>query len=171
MNTIKVKLEDLDIAVTEVLRNSKGIKNLYQGQYELLQYLFGDENIFYTSSTNSGKTLPGVIFPEVMKKLNNMGYSFTQTPRVLFLTELNSIQMSLVVNMRMIGIVCDVISKNNVRNLLTSDISVLFVSPEVLKNSEVTQALLQYRSNFVLKIVDEAHLGIRVAISIMNREM
>jgi len=159
MNMMKVTLKDLDIAVNDVLKNLRGIQSLYQGQFELLQYLFEDENIFYTSSTNSGKTLPGVIFPEVMKKLNNMGYSFPQTPRILFLTALNSIQMSLVVNMSMIGVVCDVISKNNVKNLLASDTSVLFVSPEVLKNSEVTQALLQCRSDFVLKIVDEAHLG------------
>ena len=68
-------------AVGEVVNELVGISNLYPGQYELLDALMRDQNIFYTSSTNSGKTLPGVIFPEILKKLNNLGYNFPKHPQ------------------------------------------------------------------------------------------
>ena len=42
---------------------------------------------------------------------------------------------------------------------LESDTAVLFISPEVFKIPAVTKNLLDHRTNFVLKVVDEAHLG------------
>ena len=80
-------------------------------------------------------------------------------PKVLFVTALNSLQASLVTSMTDLGILCGVLDKENANVLLDSEVSVLFVGPEVLKQQKVTQALLKHRSNFVCKVVDEAHLG------------
>ena len=158
--TMNVDHSDLEVAIKQVVANLHGVEELYPGQLALLNQLFQDDNIFYTSSTNSGKTLPTVIFPDVIKKLNVMGYSFPLKPKVLFLTALNSIQLSLMVTLKNLGIICDSMNSENADTLLSSDISVLFISPETLKVHEVTKALLQFRSDFVLKVVDEAHLGI-----------
>ena len=146
-------------AVGEVVNELVGISNLYPGQYELLDALMRDQNIFYTSSTNSGKTLPGVIFPEILKKLNNLGYNFPRHPKVLFLTALNSIKLSLLSNVKSLGILCGSVTCDNVKDIMASEATVFFISPEVIKIPEVTTALLRHRSEFVLKVVDEAHLG------------
>ena len=150
----------LDKAIQAVLENLVGITSLYPNQHELLAALFENENIFYTDSTNSGKTLPAVIFPEILKNLNGQGYyMFPSKPKLLFVTALNSLKLSLVNNTKAIGIDCAAVTTENVRNLLESDTSVLFISPEVLKVPAVTQTLLNQRSAFVLKVVDECHLG------------
>ena len=101
MNVTKV---DFDRAVSEVVEELKGINSLYAGQYDLLHSLMKNENIFYTSSTNSGKTLPGVIYPSVLKKLNSLGYNFPSRPKVLFLTALNSIKLSILSNVKGLGL-------------------------------------------------------------------
>ena len=151
---------DLDKAIRSILNNLKGIESLYTGQLELLSCLLQeDSNIFYTSSTNSGKTLPTVILPSIMKELNTLGYCFPKNPKVLFLTALNSIQMSLMVTMEKIGVACESLNSENAKYLLKNGPDVIFISPETLKISEVTRVLLEHRSDFVLKIIDEAHLG------------
>ena len=155
----EVSLLHLDIAIQSVLENLVGITSLYPNQHELLTALFQNENVFYTDSTNSGKTLPAVIFPEILKNLNRQGYKFPSKPKLLFVTALNSLKLSLVNNTKAIGIDCAAVTTENVRNLLESDTSVLFISPEVLKVPAVTQTLLHQRSAFVLKVVDECHLG------------
>ena len=156
---IYVAAEDLSTAIRSVVDNLVGIDELYPSQRELIQALVDNENVFYTGSTNSGKTLPTVMFPNVLKKLNSMGYSFPVAPKILFITALNSLQLSLVHNTKALGIKCEVLTSKNAPALLTSEVSVIFVSPEVLKLPLVTKQLLAQRKAFVLKVVDEAHLG------------
>ena len=62
-------------------------------------------------------------------------------------------------NVKALGIDCEAMTSENVESLLDSTTSVIFISPEVLKQPAVTQTLLLNRSKFVLKVVDEAHLG------------
>ena len=156
---VHVNEADFKKAIDNVMVNLTGIDDLYPGQYDLLEALMKNENIFYTSATNSGKTLPAVMYPEVLKHLSSMGYEFPRNPRVLFVTQLNSIKLSLLNNVQGLGISCESVSNENVNTLMDSDTSVLFISPEVLKSQEVTKVLLKHRSDFVLKVVDEAHLG------------
>ena len=151
--------EDLDKAIADVLEGVQGIRELYPNQRELLATLFENENIFYTDSTNSGKTLPTVLFPEIIKKLNIAGYNFPENPKVLFVTALNSLQLSLVNNVKALELDCDIVTSDNIDILINSDTSVLFISPETLKLPAVTEALLLKRKSFVLKVVDECHLG------------
>ena len=151
--------EDLDKAIADVLEGVRGISELYPNQRELLATLFENDNIFYTDSTNSGKTLPTVLFPEIIKKLNIAGYNFPENPKVLFVTALNSLQLSLVNNVKALELDCDIVTSDNIDILINSDTSVLFISPETLKLPAVTEALLLKRKSFVLKVVDECHLG------------
>ena len=155
----EVSSSDLQDAIQVVLKNLSDITDLYPNQYQLLSTLFENENIFFTSSTNSGKTLPAVIFPAILKQLNSVGYKFPTNPKLLFLTALNSLKLSLVNNVKRLGIDCEAVTRENIQNLLESDTSVLFISPEILKLPPVTKLLLNYRSSFVLKVVDECHLG------------
>ena len=155
----EIRSVDIEAAVQSVLAKIPGISDLYPNQKEILSVLFQHENIFYTSSTNSGKTLPTVIFPLVLNELSSIGYEFPPNPKLLFITALNSLQLSLVNNVKTLGIDCDAVTCENVQMLLNSTTPVLFISPEVLKQSSVTKALLLHRSDFVLKVVDEAHLG------------
>ena len=155
----EVSIADLDTAINAVLQNLPGINTLYPGQTELLNCLLKHDNLFYTSSTNSGKTLPIVIYPEILKHLNSIGYHFPSKPKVLFLTALNSLKLSLVNNVKTLGLNAEAVTSENLEELLNSDTSVFFISPEVLKLQAVTRILLKHRSEFVLKCVDEAHLG------------
>ena len=88
-----------------------------------------------------------------------MGHEFPPVPRVLFITALNSIQISLVESMTSLGIGCAAVTRDNVDQILSSELSVLFVGPEVLKVPSVTKSLLKFRTTFVLKCLDEAHLS------------
>ena len=148
----------LQEAVSEVLKNVD-IESLYPNQWTLLRAIFEEENIFFTSATNSGKTIPPVLYPLVQKALVKFGYTVPQKPKVLFVTALNSLQISLIGNLKAIGINCQAVTSSNVQGLLESDTSVFLISPEVLKLLSVTKVLLNYRSDFVLKVIDEAHLG------------
>ena len=154
-----VSSEDLNLAVENVLKNIQGIDQLYPSQLELLKCMVEKENIFFTSATNSGKTLPPVIFPNILTELNLLGYNFPPNPKVLFVTALNSIQLSLVSSMNSLGLKCSAVTSENVDEILNSTISVMFISPEVMKLSGVTRVLLNWRDEFVLKVIDEAHLG------------
>lgn len=153
-----VRDEDLQRAVSQVVYQLKGIDDLYDHQYDLLRTILTNDHIFYTSSTNSGKTLPTVMYPQILKKLNSYGYSFPKNPKVLVLTPLNSLQLSHINSVSALGIDCAAISAKNVKDLLVSNISVLFVSPETLKITLVSNTLLQHRRQIVLKVVDEVHL-------------
>ena len=134
---------------------------MYPTQWSLLHALLKNENVFFTAATNSGKTLPAVIFPLVLRELTTFGYSIVENPQVLFVTALNSLQLSLLNNIRNIGVLCKAANKSNIQTLLDSHITIILISPEVLKIPSVTQILLKHRSKFVLKVVDEAHLGMQ----------
>ena len=67
-----IKPEDIERAIEEVVKKLNGIDSLYPGQHEIILSLFHSDNIFFTSSTNSGKTLPAVIYPEILKYLGGM---------------------------------------------------------------------------------------------------
>ena len=154
-----VSKEDLEVAVGRVVKNLIGIDKLFPSQMELLTVLVEGHNTFFTAPTNSGKTLPPVLLPYVLCELNKLGYSYPQNPKMIFLTALNSIKISLVTSMKKLGIDCVVITKDNVEDTLSSASRVLFVSPEVLNTQYVTQYFLKARSDFVLKTIDECHLG------------
>ena len=155
----EVATSDLEEAIRVVLLKLNGISNLYPDQHYLLSALFEKDNIFYTNSTNSGKTLPAVIFPDILKHLNSVGYKFPSNPKLLFVTALNSLKLSLVNNVKSLGINCEAVTHDNIKKLMNSETSVLFISPELLKLPSVTKVLLAFRSSFVLKVVDECHLG------------
>ena len=163
-----VSSSDLTDAVQLVLAELNGIPNLYPDQYDLLRTIIDNDSIFYTNSTNSGKTLPTVIFPAIVKNLNNLGYKFPKNPKVLFVTVLNSLQLSLISNVQALGIDCAAVTANNAQSLLETDMSVLFISPETLKLPSVTKVLLNHRSAFVLKVVDECHLGEKQALLLLG---
>ena len=156
---IAVTYTDLDRAIQDVLENLTGISELYPSQQKLLSSLLENENIFFTESTNSGKTLPAVIYPDILKSLSGFGCGFPSNPKLLFITALNSLQLSLMNNVKSIGIKCDIVTSENLISLINSATTVFFISPEVLKLPVVVQTLLLHRTNFVLKVVDEAHLG------------
>ena len=61
---------DFNLAVDNVVSTLDGILQLYEGQKKLLRNLVDRENVFYTSPTNSGKTIPPVILPAILKELN-----------------------------------------------------------------------------------------------------
>ena len=155
----QVTSSDLDDAIRVVLARLNGISDLYSDQYHLLRTIVDNDNIFYTNSTNSGKTLPAVIFPDILKHLNSVGYKFPSNPKLLFVTALNSLKLSLVNNVKSLGINCEAVTHDNIKKLMNSETSVLFISPELLKLPSVTKVLLAFRSSFVLKVVDECHLG------------
>ena len=100
-----------------------------------------------------------MIYPEIVKSLSSLGYNYPQNPKLLFITALNSLKLSLVHNVKSLGVDCEAVTCENLQGLLDSSTTCLFISPEVLKQPIVTQSLLLHRSKFVLKVVDEAHLG------------
>ena len=155
-----VKDEDFDRAVNAVVDNLVGVDGLYPSQLEVLRALVvGEDNVFLTAPTNSGKTLAPVIVPGVLKELNKMNYNYPPVPRVLFITALNSLQLSLQSSMESLGLQCAAVTKENVDQILRSEVSILFIGPEILKIPFVTKSLLKLSSSFVLKVVDEVHLG------------
>ena len=155
-----VKDEDFDRAVNAVVENLVGVDGLYPSQLEVLRALVvGEDNVFLTAPTNSGKTLAPVILPGVLKELNKMNYNYPPVPRVLFITALNSLQLSLQSSMESLGLQCAAVTKENVDQILRSEVSILFIGPEILKIPSVTKSLLKLSSSFVLKVVDEVHIG------------
>ena len=93
-------------------------------------------------------------------ELNKVGHQFPKHPKVLFVTALNSIQISLVQSMKDLGISCAALkSSESIEQILSSETNVLFVGPEVLKLPSVSKVLLKWRTHVVAKVVDEAHLG------------
>ena len=90
-----------------------------------------------------------------------MGYGFSPG-KLLFVTALNSIQMSMVSSMKALGVQCEAITAENCTEVLASETKVIFVSPEVMKLQRVTSCLLSHRNEFQLKCIDEVHLGISI---------
>ena len=158
-NMPSVTDNDFTVAVDNVLARLPGIDQLYPSQEEVLRLLVKGENIFVTSPTNSGKSLAPIILPSILLELTKVGYEFPPDSKTLFVTQLNSIQLSLLSSMSSLGIKCGGVTSDNVRDLLRSDTQVLLVGPEVLKQPNVTKMLLGFRTSFVCKVVDEAHLG------------
>ena len=151
--------EDFKLAVQLSVDSLPGISHLYPNQLELLKMLVKNQNVFMTSPTNSGKTLPAIILPLVLRKLNHLGNrNLPVNGKVLFLTALNSIQMSMIASTRALNIACESVTSTNVDELVMSNVSILFVGPEVLQKPSVKSALLRERRRFVLKVVDEVHL-------------
>ena len=150
--------EDLTKAVTSVLEKIDGIEQLYPIQMDLLSSLVRGDNVFLTSSTNSGKTLPAVLFPSVLDELIKLGYNLS-SGKTLFVTALNSIKISMLASMKALGIECEALTLENFADVLKTETKVLFISPEVLKVARVSSCLLIHRNSFVLKTVDEVHLG------------
>ena len=159
---MSVTINEIDFlhAVDNVVKNLNGISNLYDSQLEVLRSLVMDtSNLFVTAPTSSGKTLPPVLLPSLLHELSDIGYDVPSFSRVLFVTAMNSIQLSLLTSMNNLGISCAALTKDNVDEVLESKVKVLLIGPEVLKMKNVTKSLLKVRSSFSLKVIDEAHLG------------
>ena len=150
--------EDLATAIKNVLENIEGISELYPLQIKLLSALVKQENVFFTASTNAGKTLPAVIFPQIVQELNKLGYGLS-SGKVLFVTPLNSIQMSMRSSLEVLGIECAAVTSENYEKVLASEVSVIFISPEMMKMGCISKCLLSHRKDFLLKVIDECHLG------------
>ena len=154
-----VSEQDFQKVKLEVVESLNGIDSLFLKQEEVLKSLVEGDNIFLMSPTNSGKSLPPLILPLVCLKLREIGYNFQEKPRVLFVTALNSIQRSLVTSASALGISSVVITSENIAEVMDADVPVLFVGPEVLKKASVSEVLLNHRTEFICKVIDEAHLG------------
>ena len=159
----EVLVDDLKVAVENVIEQIDGIDELYPIQMQLLSSLVKRENVFFTSATNSGKTLPAVIFPQILDELIKLGHNIS-SGKVLFVTALNSIQMSLVASMKSLGLQCEAVSVQNYAEVLASDVRVIFISPEVMKLPRISSCLLDHRQSFTLKVIDEAHLGVNINV-------
>ena len=156
---VNIPPEVLKEAVNIVVDQLVDITDLYPVQMELLNSLLHEKNIFFTSATNSGKTLPAVIYPYVLDELGKLGYE-VPSGKVLFITALNSIKLSMVSSVKALGLACEAVTADNYIDVISSpEVKVLFVSPEVLKIPKVTSCLLSNRQAFVLKVIDECHLG------------
>ena len=123
---MEVLSDDLIHAVQNVLESIVGITELYPVQIELLSSLVNGDNVFMTSATNSGKTLPAVLFSSVLDELNKMGYSLP-SGKVIFVTALNSIKLSMLAGMKTLGIVCEAITLENFSDVLESETKVIFI--------------------------------------------
>ena len=95
----------------------------------------------------------------MLAELAKLGYKLPKDCKVLYITPLNSLQLSLLHNVKSMGIECEAVTSSNIQTLMCSKTDVLFIGPEVLKTPAVTQILLKHRTKFVLKVIDEAHLG------------
>ena len=66
----------------------------------------------------------------------------------------------MITNAKELGIRCAAITAGvNIDEVMKSEADVLFIGPEILKLPVMTKSLLRYRSKFICKVVDEAHLG------------
>ena len=149
----------LEEAVEIVVEKLTGISELYPVQMQLLESLVKKNNVFFTSPTNSGKTLPACLYPYVLDELKKLGYEVA-TGKAIFVTALNSIKLSMVTSVKALGLQCEAVTIDNYVDVITSPaVKIVFVSPEVLKIPRVSTCLLTNRQTFILKIIDECHLG------------
>ena len=156
---LDISSDDLKRSVENVVERLTGISELYPVQIELLTALMKKENIIFTSCTNSGKTLPAVLYPYILEELGKLGYE-VPSGKTLCVTALNSIKLSMVTTVKSLGLNCEAITSDKYKKVISSsEVKILFVSPEVLKISQVSACLLAHRHAFVLKVIDECHLG------------
>ena len=80
--------------VDNVVDTLSGISGIYPVQLQLLEALVKNNNVFFTSATNSGKTLPACLYPYVLEELAKLGYE-VPTGKAIFITALNSIKLSM----------------------------------------------------------------------------
>ena len=66
--------------------------------------------------------------------------------------------MSLISTTRAFNVKCEAVTAKNIEHLVTSDVAILFVWPEVLQTPIVIKSLLKVRDSFALKVIDEVHL-------------
>ena len=145
--------------VDNVVDTLSGISEIYPVQLQLLEALVKNNNVFFTSATNSGKTLPACLYPYVLEELAKLGYE-VPTGKAIFITALNSIKLSMVSSVKQLGLNCEAVTVTNYMDVINSpSVKIIFVSPEVLKIPQVSACLLKNRHAFVLKIIDECHLG------------
>ena len=91
-----------------------------------------------------------MLYPLVLDELCKIGYRLT-SGKVLFVTALNSIKLSMVTSMKALGLECAALTGENFSEVLNSETRIVFISPEVLKMPRVSSCLLMHRTSFVLK--------------------
>ena len=103
--------------------------------------------------------MPPCIFPYLVEDLRKDCLDLPLYPKCLFVTALNSLKSSLSNKMSQLGLEAEVVSQQNVEQILNSKtVKIYFTSPEVLKSPSVIRVLLAFAKDFVIKCVDEAHL-------------
>ena len=60
--------------------------------------------------------------------------------KVLFVTCLNSIQMSMVSTVKLLGLDCEAVTVDNYAEVIASKVKILFIGPEILKLPRVTRS-------------------------------
>ena len=147
-------------AVCKVEEQLVGVDKLFTSQVDALRVLvMEDNNVFLSAPTSSGKTLIPVVYPLILSQLSDMGYNVPKFSRVLFVTAMNSIQISLEASILKLGVTCASVTRDNIDQILDSKVYIILVGPEVLKHANVSKSLLKHRDTFCIKIIDEAHLG------------
>ena len=82
-----------------------------------------------------------------------------ELPKCLFVTALNSLRESLSMSMKTLGFDAEIITLTNCKSILKSkSIKIFFISPEMLKQNCIVQALICVGRDFVIKCIDEVHL-------------
>ena len=151
---------DFLAAVCKVEEHLVGVDKLFTSQLDALRVLvMEDNNVFLTAPTSSGKTLIPVVYPLILSQLSDMGYNVPKFSRVLFVTAMNSIQLSLEASILKLGVTCASATRDNIDQILDAKVSIILVGPEVLKHANVSKSLLKHRDTFCIKVIDEAHLG------------
>ena len=156
----RIAERDFLTAVREVEEQLVDIDKLFTSQLDVLRVLvMEDNNVFLTAPTSSGKTLIPVVYPLILSRLSDMGYNVPKFSRVLFVTAMNSIQLSLEASILKLGVACASVTRDNVDQILDAKVFIILIGPEVLKHANVSKTLLKHRDTFCIKVIDEAHLG------------
>ena len=73
-------------------------------------------------------------------------------------------------NLDQLGVKCAGLTGKKIEdeNAMSSDCQVIFIGPEVLKIESVRQILLLNRKRFILKVIDEAHLGMQLRLFLIQ---
>ena len=65
MDVASASAEEVEYAIDKVVAELKEINSLYPNQQKVIETLLKKDSIIYTDATNSGKTLPAVIYAQV----------------------------------------------------------------------------------------------------------
>ena len=107
MKLASISEADFLKAVKNVVQELEGISCLYDSHLEILRTLvMENSHVFLTAPTSSGKTLPPVLLPSVLHELSDFGYAVPSFSRILFVTAMNSIQLSLITSVTKLGLRC-----------------------------------------------------------------